>query len=69
MDNNTYPLARPLFIYSDAKLMAEKPQVAAFINFYLTFVNEEVGKAGYFPASQSLINGAKVALLAALTGQ
>lgn len=69
VDNNTYPLARPLFIYSDAKILTEKPQVAAFVNFYLSFVNEEIGKVGYFPASQSLINGAKVALLAALTGQ
>jgi phosphate transport system substrate-binding protein len=29
----------------------EKPQVAAFINFYLTYVNEEVVDVGYFPAS------------------
>ena len=69
VDNNSYPLARPLFIYSDAKIMTEKPQVAAFINFYLTFVNEEIGKVGYFPASDSLINGAKVALLTALIGK
>ena len=36
-----YPLARPLFIYSDATVMASKPQVADFINFFLTNVNEE----------------------------
>lgn len=52
VDNNSYPLARPLFIYSDATIMAEKPQVAAFINFYLSFVNEEVLRVGYFPPSQ-----------------
>jgi phosphate binding protein len=46
-----YPLARPLFIYSDAGVMAAKPQVAAFINFYLTYVNEEIIDVGYFPAS------------------
>ncbi|MBE2198211.1 MAG: PstS family phosphate ABC transporter substrate-binding protein [Anaerolinea sp.] len=56
----TYPLARPLFIYSDAKIMAEKPQVAAFINFYLTYVNEEVVSVGYFPASAAALNLAKV---------
>lgn len=55
----TYPLARPLFIYSDATIMAEKPQVAAFINFYLTYVNEEVINAGYFPASEEALNTAK----------
>jgi phosphate transport system substrate-binding protein len=31
--------------------MAAKPQVAAFINFYLTFVNDEVIDVGYFPAA------------------
>ena len=31
--------------------MAEKPQVAAYINFFLTYVNEEVVDVGYFPAS------------------
>ena len=66
VDAGTYPLARPLFIYSDPKIMAEKPQVADFINFYLTFVNEEIDAVGYFPASTSVLNGAKMALLIAL---
>jgi phosphate transport system substrate-binding protein len=51
-----YPLARPLFIYSDAGIMAAKPQVADFINFYLTFVNEEVVDVGYFPASEQALD-------------
>jgi phosphate transport system substrate-binding protein len=55
-----YPLARPLFIYSDAGIMAAKPQVADFINFYLTFVNDEVIDVGYFPASEQALNRAKV---------
>jgi len=50
VDNGTYPLARPLFMYSDAGIMAEKPQVAAFLNFILTYVNEEIVDVGYFPA-------------------
>ena len=50
VDNGTYPLARPLFIYSDATIMAEKPQVAAFIYFYLTNVNDNILDVGYFPA-------------------
>jgi phosphate binding protein len=54
-----YALARPLFIYSDAKIMAEKPQVAAFINFYLTNVNEEIDAVGYFPASAAALNLAR----------
>ena len=55
MDNHTYPLARPLFLYSDARIMQEKPQVAAFINFYLTYVNEEISSVGYFPASEAVL--------------
>lgn len=63
VDDNSYPLARPLFIYSDAKIMQEKPQVAAFINFYLTFVNEEIVPVGYFPASKVGLDGAMQAWL------
>ena len=51
VDNNSYPLARPLFIYSDAAIMQAKPQVAAYVNFFLTYVNDEVVEVGYFPAS------------------
>ncbi|MBL8063545.1 MAG: PstS family phosphate ABC transporter substrate-binding protein [Anaerolineales bacterium] len=50
VDNGTYPLARPLFIYSDATILQEKPQVAAFIYFYLTNVNDNIVDVGYFPA-------------------
>jgi len=50
VDNGTYPLARPLFMYSDAKIMQEKPQVAAFIAFYLANVNNEILDVGYFTA-------------------
>jgi phosphate binding protein len=59
VDAGTYPLARPLFIYSDAAVMAEKSQVADFISFYLTRVNEVVTQAGYFPASAEALNQAK----------
>jgi len=50
VDNGTYPLARPLFIYSDATIMQEKPQVAAFIYFYLTNLEDNIIDVGYFPA-------------------
>jgi phosphate binding protein len=61
VEGGEYALARPLFIYSDATIMAEKPQVAAFINFYLTYVNEEIEAVGYFPASEEALNGARQA--------
>ena len=58
-EDASYPLARPLFIYSAAEVLAEKPQVAAFINYYLSFVNEEIVEVGYFPASTELLDEAK----------
>ena len=59
VDSGEYPLARPLFMYTTAKIMKEKPQVAAFINFYLTYVNEEIVDVGYFPAAAEALNAAK----------
>ncbi len=50
VDDGTYPISRPLFIYSDAKIVKEKPQVAAFIYFYLSNVGNEISDVGYFPA-------------------
>ncbi|MGH2536941.1 MAG: PstS family phosphate ABC transporter substrate-binding protein [Candidatus Promineifilaceae bacterium] len=68
VEDGSYPLARPLFIYSDAGVMQEKPQVAAFINYYLTFVNNEVGAVGYFPASDDALAQARANWLAAMGG-
>jgi phosphate transport system substrate-binding protein len=52
-ESGEYPLARPLFIYSDATIMQEKPQVAAFILFYLNNVANEILDVGYFPVSDT----------------
>jgi ABC-type phosphate transport system substrate-binding protein len=65
VDAGEYALARPLFLYSDASVMASKPQVASFINFFLTYVNEEVIGVGYFPASDEALNTAKQGWLTA----
>ncbi len=65
-ESGEYPLSRPLYIYSDAGIIQEKPQVGAFINFFLTFVNEEVEEVGYFPASDAALDEARQKLLAAL---
>jgi phosphate transport system substrate-binding protein len=69
VDNASYPLARPLYIYSDAGIMAEKPQVAAFINFYLTYVDEEIERVGYFPAESSVLEAARQGLLNAINAK
>lgn len=68
VDDGSYPLARPLFMYTTAGIMQEKPQVAAFVAFYLTYVNEEVKSVGYFPANTEALNGAKQKWLEAMEG-
>lgn len=50
VNDNSYPLARPLFMYTASSVIADKPEVAQFIAFYLERVNEVIGDVGYFPA-------------------
>ncbi|NPV09175.1 MAG: PstS family phosphate ABC transporter substrate-binding protein [Anaerolineae bacterium] len=66
VDSGAYPLGRPLFIYTTADIMRQKPQVAAFVNFYLTHVNEEIASVGYFPASEESLRAARQTWLAAM---
>jgi phosphate binding protein len=54
-----YMLARPLFIYSAKNILLEKPQVAGFINYYLTNTEEVVAEVGYFPLSVEDMNATK----------
>jgi len=65
VDSGDYPLARPLFIYSDAEIMQSKPQVAGYINFFLTYVNDEITDVGYFPASDEALGLSKIRFLEA----
>lgn len=52
-ESGEYPISRPLFLYSSTEILQEKPQVAAFIWFYLNNVNNEISDVGYFPASDA----------------
>jgi phosphate transport system substrate-binding protein len=65
-ESGEYVLSRPLYIYSDAGIMKEKPQVAAFINYYLTNVNDLITDVGYFPASTDALDQAKQTWLDAM---
>jgi phosphate transport system substrate-binding protein len=47
-----YPLIRPLFIYTTPEILAQKPGVAAYVNFYLREVHKQVVDVGYFPPSE-----------------
>jgi len=51
-ESGEYPISRPLFIYSSTEIMQEKPQVSAFILFYITHVGDEILDVGYFPVSE-----------------
>jgi phosphate transport system substrate-binding protein len=62
-ESGDYPLARPLFIYSDAGIMNAKPQVNAFIGYYLANVSDMITEVGYFPASTEALDAAKQAWL------
>ncbi len=46
--------------------MSEKPQVAAYVNYFLSNVNEVIEEVGYFPASEEALNEAKTKWLDAV---
>ncbi|MDY7012778.1 MAG: phosphate ABC transporter substrate-binding protein PstS family protein [Cyanobacteriota bacterium] len=66
VESGDYILARPLLIYSDAKIIRNKPQVGEFISFYLSNVNRVIEEVGYFPSSQQALDEAKTKLLEAI---
>ncbi|CAN5739211.1 PstS family phosphate ABC transporter substrate-binding protein [soil metagenome] len=49
---NTYPIARPLYMYTSDSVIQAKPQVAEFMAYYLQTVNYVIGNVGYFPAPE-----------------
>lgn len=67
VDNGKYNiLARPLLLYTTADIIKAKPQVAAYIAYFLTNVNSVVKKVGYFPAAKAILDKSKSDLLALL---
>jgi phosphate transport system substrate-binding protein len=54
-ESGEYPISRPLFIYSSTEIMQEKPQVTAFIWFYINNVTDEILDVGYFPVSEGRV--------------
>ena len=52
-------------MYTDAGIVADKPQVAQFIAYYLNNVNEVIGEVGYFPAPDDKLQEAADTIAAA----
>ncbi|MEM9271459.1 MAG: substrate-binding domain-containing protein [Cyanobacteria bacterium P01_F01_bin.143] len=59
VQTGVYPFSRSLFLYTDLNQLQQKPQVSAFINFYLTNVDQEIEKAGYLPLGEQELNQSK----------
>lgn len=60
-----YPGTRPLYIYSAAEIIEEKPQVAAFLAYYLENL-KIVSDVGYFAADEEALDQQQAAILEAL---
>ena len=60
-----YPGTRPLYIYSASEILEEKPQVAAFLAYYLEHL-EIVSEVGYFGADEEALAQQQEAILASL---
>jgi phosphate transport system substrate-binding protein len=65
VNDNTYPISRPLFMYTDQGVIQEKPQVGDFIAYYLNNVNDLISQVGYFPAPEAALQQAADAIKAA----
>ena len=66
VNNGTYkPLARPLFIYP-SKAALERPEMQAFIQYYLDNVNGFVDETGYIEAHPDVLAKSKADFAAAI---
>jgi phosphate transport system substrate-binding protein len=60
------PLARPLFIYPSKAALKQRPQFAAFVQYYVDNVNTFVDEVGYIEATPDVLTKSKADLAAAL---
>ncbi|HAZ46455.1 MAG TPA: phosphate ABC transporter substrate-binding protein [Cyanobacteria bacterium UBA11369] len=58
-----YPITRPLYIYADAKAIRKRSEVEGFVNYYLTYVSEEVPSLGYFAVNPTVLDESKTKFL------
>ena len=67
-DNSYAPLSRPLFIYPDVGKAKERPEVKAFVDFYLENTNTLSAEVGYVALPDNLLQASKDAWAAAVGG-
>jgi phosphate binding protein len=65
VQRGTYKFSRPLYIITTAKTLKNKPQVAAFVNYYLANLNKVIKRVGYFPPPILELNKGVVAYVKA----
>ena len=58
-----YPLRRTLSLHVDANTISSRPQVFAFLNFFLTHVAEASSQMGYFSLPEETVIETKTSLL------
>ena len=51
-----YSLTRPLYVYTAASVLQEKPQLAGFLSYYLGHVSERAATAGFFAAPKAQVD-------------
>ncbi|NJN15372.1 MAG: PstS family phosphate ABC transporter substrate-binding protein [Oscillochloris sp.] len=64
--DSTYPLSRPLFVYTSERDLQQHPAAAAFLSYYLQVANEVIADVGYFPPAPTVANDTLQNLVAAL---
>ena len=64
-----YLLSGPLLLYIEPQNLQSKPQVGAFLAFYLTLVNQLIAQVAQIALPPPLLNQSKVNLLVALDNQ
>lgn len=65
VDAGTYPISRPLYMYTAEEVVAEKLSVAQFMAYYLNNVDSLIQSVGYFPAPVSALEEAAANICAA----
>lgn len=65
VQNETYGLVRPLYLYTTADVLAQNQAANVFLNYYLTHVNEEIADVGYFAATDAQLSAARTAWITA----